>query len=249
MGDVRTALRALAQPDAPWAGNLKGTASVRRQWADVYLKRPRFLDAVNLTSDAVPIHPARIIGELRNALPRDAALLIDSGAHRAFAGHYFPVLHPHRMFSATGLGPMGWAIGASIGVAVALPQTRIAVVTGDGCMLQNGVEIQTAGRHGLDILYVVLNNSALGNVWLRARKEGDGPRRLTELPTHDWAAFAAALGVRGVRVEQASGLAPAFAEFVERGGPMLVDVRCERAAATPIASWVESLTHPDIYAE
>jgi acetolactate synthase I/II/III large subunit len=249
VGDVRTALRALANPDAPWAANLRRTASARRQWADTYLKRPRFLDAENLTSDAVPIHPARIIHELRQALPRDAALLIDSGAHRAFAGHYFPVLQPHRMFSATGLGPMGWAIGASIGVAVALPQTRIAVVTGDGCMLQNGVEIQTAGRHGLDILYMVLNNSALGNVWLRARREGEGPRRLTELPTHDWAAFATALGVRGLRVDEPSGLAPAFAEFVQFGGPTLVDVRCERAAATPIAPWVESLTHPDIYAE
>jgi hypothetical protein len=30
---------------------------------------------------------------------------------------------------------------------------------------------------------------------------------------------------------------------------MLVDIRCERAAATPVAPWVEALTHPDIYAE
>lgn len=249
VGDVRTALRALANPDAPWAASLQRTAPARREWAETYVKRPRFLDAENLTSDAVPIHPARIVGELRKALPRDAALLIDSGAHRAFAGHYFPVLHPHRMFSATGLGPMGWAIAASIGVAIALPQTRIAVVTGDGCMLQNGMEIQTAGRHGLDILYVVLNNSAHGNVWLRARQEGEGPRRLTELPTHDWAAFANALGVRGLRIDQPSGLARAFADFVQRGGPMLLDIRCERAAATPVAPWVEALTHPDIYAE
>jgi acetolactate synthase-1/2/3 large subunit len=249
VGDVRTALRALAAPEAPWGQALRRTASDRRAWAETYLKRPRFLDADNLSSDAVPIHPARILAELRKALPRDAALLIDSGAHRAFAGHYFPVNHPYRMFSAAGLGPMGWAIAASIGVAVALPQTPIAVVTGDGCMLQNGIEIQTAGRHGLNILYVVFNNSALGNVWLRARKQGDGPRRLTELPTHDWAGFASALGVRGIRIEKPCELAPAFATFVEQGGPMLVDVRCERAAATPVASWVEALTHPDIYAE
>jgi thiamine pyrophosphate-dependent acetolactate synthase large subunit-like protein len=86
-------------------------------------------------------------------------------------------------------------------------------------------------------------------VWLRARKQGDGPRRLTELPTHDWAGFASALGVWSIRIEKPCELAPAFATFVEQGGPMLVDVRCERAAATPVASWVEALTHPDIYAE
>jgi len=247
MGDVRTALRALG--DGPWAEPLRGTAPARRAWADGFLRRPRFLDPDPLVSDAVPVHPARIVAELRKALPRDAALLIDSGAHRAFAGHYFPVGRPNRMFSATGLGPMGWAVAASVGVAVALPGTKVAVITGDGCLLQNGIEIQTAARHRLDVLYVVFNNAALANVYLRARRMGDGPARLCELPSHDWAAFAGALGVRGVRVEDPSELAPAFAEFVERGGPMLVDVRCDRDAPTPVAPWAEAVRHPDVFAE
>ncbi len=247
MGDVRTALRALRE--GPWAEALRRTAPARRAWADDFLRRPRWLDADTLLSEAVPVQPARIVWELRKALPRDAALLIDSGAHRAFAGHYFPVYRPHRMFSATGLGPMGWAVAASVGVAVALPGTKVAVITGDGCMLQNGIEIQTAARHGLDVLYVVFNNAALGNVYLRARQMGEGPARLCELPAHDWAAFAGALGVRGVRVDKPSELAPAFAEFVERGGPMLVDVRCDRDAPTPVAPWAEATRHPDVFAE
>jgi acetolactate synthase-1/2/3 large subunit len=247
VGDVRTALRALLA--GPWADTLRQSAPARRAWAESFLRRPRFLDAGPLASDAVPIQPARIVGELRKALPRDAAVLIDSGAHRAFAGHYFPVYRPNRMFSATGLGPMGWAVAASVGVAVALPGTKVAVITGDGCMLQNGIEIQTAARHRLDVLYVVFNNGALGNVYLRARRMGDGPAHLCELPTHDWAAFAGALGVRGVRVEDPSRLASAFAEFVERGGPMLVDVRCDREAPTPVAPWAEAARHPDIFAE
>src|SRR5262249_43901884 len=74
MGDVRTALRALL--DGPWAEPLRRTASARRAWADTFLRRPRFLDADTLGSDAVPVHPARIVAELRKALPRDLALLI-----------------------------------------------------------------------------------------------------------------------------------------------------------------------------
>lgn len=246
VGDARTALRALGAEGAPWAAHLRDTASERRAWADGYLKRPRFLDADNMTSAAVPIHPARVVAELRKAMPRDVALLIDSGAHRAFAGHYFPMYAP-RLFTATGLGPMGWAVAASIGVAVGLPASRVAVITGDGCMLQNGLEIQTAARHQFDILYVLINNSALGNVYLRT--EGEGPRRLTELPTHDWAGIANALGVEGVRVDDPADLAPAFQRFLSRGGPMLVDVRCDRDASTPVAPWVEANRHPDIYAE
>lgn len=249
VGDVRTALARLVSPEAPWAEALRRTVPARRAWAEGYLSRPRFLEPEHLTSEQKPIHPARIVGELRKALPRDAALLIDSGAHRAFAGHYFPVYQPNRLFSATGLGPMGWAIAASVGVAIGLPGTKVAVITGDGCMMQNGIELVTAARHKLDILYVVCNNSALGNVYLRAKKAGPGPASLTELPTIDWAAFATSLGVRAVRVEEPSELAPAFAGFVEQGGPLLVDVRCDREASTPVGPWTEALRHPDIYAE
>lgn len=247
VGDVRTALRRLTK--GPWIDNLRQTSEARRKWADSYLERDRHLDIDHLTSDATPIHPARIVHELRQAMPRDIALMIDSGAHRAFIGHYFVMHEPYRMFSATGLGPMGWAVAASIGVAIALPETKVVVVTGDGCMLQNGLEIQTAARHSLNILYVVFNNGALGNVWLRASKMGDGPGALCELPTHDWAAFANSLGVKGVRVEQPSELAPAFDDFARNGGPMLVDVRCDRQATTPVGPWADAVRHPDIYAE
>ena len=44
------------------------------------------------------------------------------------------------------------------------------MITGDGCMHMHGMEVQTAARYGLPIIYVVLNNQALGNVWLRAHQ-------------------------------------------------------------------------------
>ena len=46
---------------------------------------------------------------------------------------------------------------------------RVAVITGDGCMQMHGIEVQTAARYQLPIIYLVINNGALGNVWLRAR--------------------------------------------------------------------------------
>lgn len=249
LGDVRAALEALRHPNAPWAEDIRATARARRRWADSFLQESRFVDPANLTSDAVPIHPARVISELRNALPRDAALLVDSGVHRAFAAHYFPVYTPRRLFSATTLGPMGWAIAASLGVATALPATPVAVVTGDACMLANGTEIQTAARYGLKILYVVMNNAACGNLYLRTKDAQPKVKALSELPTHDWAAFAEALGVRGVRVETPSGLAAAFDEFVRGKGPALIDVRCDRDVLPPVTARVDATRHPDVYAE
>ena len=59
-----------------------------------------------------PVHPAAVIAALRNVYPRDGTVLIDSGAHRAFAGHYWTAYEPRTYISATNLGPMGWAIPA-----------------------------------------------------------------------------------------------------------------------------------------
>jgi len=64
---------------------------------------------------------------------------------------------------------------AAVGVQCARPLRRVAVITGDGCMRMNGIEVSTAARYRLPIVFVVINNAALGNVWLRAHKFGAVP--------------------------------------------------------------------------
>jgi acetolactate synthase-1/2/3 large subunit len=86
---------------------LASSAPARRKWAADLKSLPAHFDGENLTSDATPIHPARLIGEMRRALPRNTILFVDSGAHRAFAGHYWESFGPGGVCSATNLGPMG----------------------------------------------------------------------------------------------------------------------------------------------
>lgn len=237
MADCRAALQFLTDPGAPWASSLAQSAGERGRWAERFLELPRYYDQENLSSAAVPMHPARVVAELRRALPRETVLLVDSGAHRAFGSHYWQSFGPRQFLSATTLGPMGWALAASIGVARGLPQAPVAVLTGDGCMLQNGLEIQTAARHQLRILYLVINNGALGNVYLRARESGPQATALTLLPVHDWAGFARSLGLEAVVVEQPDDLPAAFSRFLAGQGPMLLDARCDKDFATPVSPW------------
>jgi acetolactate synthase I/II/III large subunit len=211
IADAGTLLARLCELDGAAAAALDASADSRRAFLkEVRQRGPLLYDSEHTRSDAEPIHPARVIAELRQASDPDAALVVDSGAHRAFCGHYWRAPGPRRYISATNLGPMGWAIPAAIGAKLALPDVSLACVTGDGCMLMHGIEIHTAARYGVDITYVVINNGALGNVWLRASKTGPGPAALTELPVRDWAGFARALGAEGITVERPDELAPAF---------------------------------------
>jgi acetolactate synthase-1/2/3 large subunit len=181
-GSVHAFLDLMQERADDIAPALSASQADRRAWLAQIRSGPRLYDTENCTRATQPVHPAAAIAALRRAHPRDGIVLVDSGAHRAFAGHYWSAYEPRTYISATNLGPMGWAIPAAIGVQCAQPARRVAVVTGDGCMQMHGIEIQTAARYKLPVIYVVLNNSALGNVWLRARQYGSLPEELTSVP-------------------------------------------------------------------
>ena len=216
---------------------LTTTRENRQTWLAKIMAKPRLQDTENCTSAAQPIHPARVITELRKVFPRDGILLVDSGAHRAFAGHYWQSYLPLTYLSATNLGPMGWAVPAAVGAQCAQPDKKVAVITGDGCMHMQGIEIATAARYQLPIIFVVINNAALGNVWLRAHKEGKVPAELTSLPDLDWAGFAKGLGCHGMTVTQPDELADAFTRALENTGPTVIDVKADKKYMTPVADW------------
>ena len=241
VGDCLSFLKKLAEGPENFRKALEAGRSHRQAWLrSARAMGPRLYEAENAASNATPIHPARAVTELRRALPREGVLLVDSGAHRAFCGHYWDSYGAGHYISATNLGPMGWAIPAGIGAKLARPQLPLAVVTGDGCMQMHGMEVQTAARYKVPMLFVVLNNQALGNVYLRARKMGPGPADLTEIPLKDWAAFGRSLGTEGIVVEKPEELFPAFQKALAIPGPCVVDVRCGRDYTTPVAPWTQA---------
>ena len=235
-------VRWLAQaPDAAAQPLTDGVAS-RRNWLKGIRALPRYYDLVNVTSGAVPIHPARMIADCRKVLPRDTIAIVDSGAHRAFGVHYWDSYGPREFLTASGLGPMGWGIPAGIGAKAARPDAPVVVFTGDGCMRMHGIEVQSAARFGLPIIVVVSNNAALGNVWLRMRTLGPVPAHLTEAPDQDWAGFARSLGCDGETVRTPDELAPALERALASNRACVIDVKTDRAASTPVEPYSEATT-------
>ena len=237
-GDCGQVLRCLLDAHTDLCSALEARKHERSEWVErVGSSGSRHYDGENADSRDAPMHPARVIKELRRTAPRETVLVVDSGAHRAFCGHYWESYEPRTYISATNMGPMGWAIPAGIGAKLARPEHPLVVATGDGCMLMHGMEVQTAARYSIPVIFLVFNNSALGNVWLRAAQEGPGPAALTELPTHDWASFARSLGLRASTVNTPAELKPAFDEAFGAGGPYLLDVRCNKIFTTPVTPY------------
>ena len=117
----------------------------------------------------------------------------------------------------------------------------IVCITGDGAWLMNGQEITVAQQHGFAVLFVVLNDGALGMV--KHGQRANGAESIgTELPSVDFAALAKAMGVRGHAIRSESELAAFdFGSLPSRKGPTLLDVRIDGEQEPPIGLRLETV--------
>jgi len=69
-----------------------------------------------------------------------------------------------RIFNTQGLGPMGFALPATIGGCIASGFSRVISIDGDGGFFMNIQELETIKRLNLPIKYFVLNNAGYGSI-------------------------------------------------------------------------------------
>lgn len=202
-------------------------------------------DEEGYLSNASPIKPQRLMRELSNLFPPNTRYLADTGASFAWATHY---LHPYDrrlagkrdahggLFrAALEFASMGWAIGSSIGTALARPGNPVVCITGDGSVLMNGQEITVATQEKLPVVFVVLNDGGYGMVKHGQRLTG-AENIGTEIPETDFAAFAKAMGVESHVINSPDDLLSLdIAAICNRQGPTLLDVRIDRDEVPPIS--------------
>ncbi|MEM5400257.1 thiamine pyrophosphate-binding protein [Paraburkholderia unamae] len=226
---IGASFRLLARMNAGAHDGFQKVLERRRAWVAGLNRIPlydsQFEDfAARASSDNESLYPGTVIKRLCQLMPRDSNVVVDSGAHRIFMAHYWLTSGMGNYFSSSSLAPMGWAIAAGIGVKIAAPERPCVVVTGDGCMMMHGTEIQTAARYGIKVIYVVLNNSAHGAIHIDAMRGGLISEQFTSLPRHSWTAFASSLGVAARVVNGIDELDDVLGEASRYNGPFLVEV-------------------------
>lgn len=238
VANAREALQRLAVLDNA-TGLEAGRAQRQAFLAEIKTKSERTYSPEDTKRDAIPMHPARVVTELRAAFPDDGVLCVDSGAHRAWFAEYWDIRQPGTHYSLTNLGPMGGAIPLGIGAKLARPERPLMVATGDGCMLMHGMEVHTAVREKVPLVIAVMNNQAYGNIYYRASTMGPGPQHLTDIPGIDWVAFARSVGGDGERVDKPGDITAAVAYALDATGPYLLDLRIDKTYPTPVKVWRE----------
>ena len=208
------------------------------------------------SSEAEPIHPARLVADLRAVLPDDAIIVSDVGVHQDWLVQRWPAYAPRTMLQSWGFASMGFGVCGVLGAKLAAPERAAVAVVGDGGFLMMPSIVATAVEYDIPAVWLVWNNS--GYCSIRDQQLGYfGPERelatsfrraaTGELYSPDYAAMARSMGAAGVRVERPADLRPLLAEAIAANRPYVLDVRVARDIR-PVAtgSWdLPPLPHPE----
>lgn len=198
-------------------------------------------DPAQCDSDAVPLKPQRIMRELAQRFPENTRYIIDAGNAWAWATHYLMLRSTGMQRIGFGFGAMGWAVGAAVGTALGCPGEPVVCITGDGSWLMSGQEITTAIQERLPVIFIVLNDQALGMVKHGQRLGGAEPIGY-ELPPVDFAAMARAMGAIGHTLKTAEDFATVdLSKLHQATGPCVLDIYIDPEEVPPMGARVKTL--------
>ncbi|MGH3679870.1 MAG: acetolactate synthase [Natronosporangium sp.] len=229
-GDLRLILSALAdratgRDQADWLGRLRlaeQEAATRH--------------AVEMAADTDPIKPARVYGELRRVLDRDAVTIGDGGDFVSYAGRYLEPATPGSWLDPGPYGCLGTGLGYAIGARLTYPDRQVCVLLGDGAAGFSLMDVESLVRQRLPVVIVVGNNGIWGleKHPMRAMYGNDVAADLQPGLRYDQ--VVSALGGAGETVTATAELGPALRRAFAADVPYLVNVLTDPADAYPRSS-------------
>ncbi|HEX6351219.1 MAG TPA: thiamine pyrophosphate-dependent enzyme [Candidatus Dormibacteraeota bacterium] len=171
------------------------------------------------------LQPQAALGAaIRAALPADS-VVVNGMTQVGYWGRIgFQVLQPGTFLTAGYQGTLGFELPLALGAQAALPDRRVLAIVGDGGFLFNAQELATAVQHRLNVIAVVFNDGAYGNVRrIQAQRYG-GRLIASDLHNPDFVRLADAFGALGLRAEGPEALGAAIRQALQVDRPAVIEV-------------------------
>ncbi|WP_165857600.1 acetolactate synthase large subunit [Marinobacter sp. JSM 1782161] len=174
-------------------------------------------------SDAFPVLPQRIVADVRQVIPDDGIIALDNGMYKIWFARNYKAYDNNTVLLDNALASMGAGLPSAMAAAMLYPDKKIMAICGDGGFMMNSQEMETAVRLNLNIVVLLINDSAYGMIKWKQAQDGFESFGL-DYGNPDFVRYAESYGATGHRIESADELAPTLAKALEEGGVHLVDV-------------------------
>ena len=215
--ELLSALKGLQPRRAPHAGRMGQAEAARQRWLEEL--------AGWSSSDADPMHPRRLLWELRQAIPAGSIVATDIGNNSSMANAYLRFDGGRQHLAALSWGNCGFAYGAAMGAKLGAPDRAVFAFQGDGAWGISGLaEVMTAVREKIPVIAVVANNLEWGAEKKNQVDYYDDRYVGTNLRENpNYAQLARDMGARGFRVERPQDVGDVVREAVASGEPCVIE--------------------------
>jgi benzoylformate decarboxylase len=175
-----------------------------------------------------PITAEFLLRALSAAMPPDAALVEEAPSHRPALQKFMPMRGADSFYTMAS-GGLGFALPASVGIALGHPGRRTVCLIGDGSAMYSIQALWTAAQRKLPLTVVVINN--LGYGAMRSFSQVMQVRNVPglDLPGIDFVKIAEGFGCDAVRVTKSAELVPALQRGLAHDGTSLIEVMVDSA--------------------
>ncbi len=169
-----------------------------------------------------------VIEKISELTKGDAVIVTDVGQHQMWVAQYYKFNHTRTHITSGGLGTMGFALPAAIGVAFAVKDKPIICISGDGGFQMNMQELATAAYNKLPIKIFIINNSFLGMVRQWQELFHAEKYSFTDLSDSnpDFVKIAEAFDIKAYSISNVQDVEPVLKEALSYSdGPILVEFK------------------------
>jgi acetolactate synthase-1/2/3 large subunit len=174
------------------------------------------------------LYAAHVIHDLWRTTAGSAVVVTDVGQHQMWEAQYYHHDAPRSLITSGGLGTMGFALPAAIGVKIGRPEAEVWVIAGDGGFQMTMAELATIVQENIDIKIAIINNGYLGMV--RQWQEFFYERRYAATPllSPDFVKVAQAYGLTAAAITRRADVVPAVEAARRHQGTVVLDFRVEQ---------------------
>jgi acetolactate synthase I/II/III large subunit len=173
--------------------------------------------------DRWPMTPQRIVHDVREVIPEDGIIALDNGMYKIWFARNYRTYVANTVLLDNALATMGAGLPSAMMASILYPKRRIMAVCGDGGFMMNSQEVETAVRLKLNLVILILEDSAYGMIRWKQAVDGFPDFGLT-FGNPDFVKYAESYGAKGSRVSKSGDLAPTLEAAFKGGGVHLVVV-------------------------
>ena len=182
----------------------------------------RLKDEENISEN--PIMPQQVFPEFNKIFPEDAMITIDAGVAPGLSYDRLKFEHPRTMFNYVGQGALGMGYSVGLGTKLGRPSKTAISIHGDGGFLYTCGEINTAVRHNIPLVSIVLNNNCMGAEKSQQKSLHEEHYVGVNLTNQRFDKLAEVFGAKGFYIEKADQISDAVNEAIKSGMPSVIEI-------------------------